>query len=384
MNVSYDPPFLDQTLFLKNPFKAESKEESTAPAPAPRRPGGIPTGGFALPGIVPRAVPTPEPTPDVEETGEPETTEQVEEEPQDEEPEEEEVDEPTEAAAPPPLPAGRPSGGSVPIPSRSIPTPQPSQSLPPPLPSGRPSAPPQRAPPAVIVDEPSQYDDAEAEEEEQDDESDMDVPLPPRRASSTGNTAQEPVETRSDPPPPRPSGPPPLPSKRDSAEISSPVTKFTPLGPTLSQRSNAEGGLLGVSIPHVSLEGDDELSPTSDFVVVPSAGPTRQDSRSSGTLVAGRTSSGSHGDQQYQHRSAIGAQVFAAAHSMLRDRSLRITPDALVEACLSRVEIPPREGHKFGLLIYSLEGDVKSKTVQEPSTELDEPCPGDVSGSFVV
>ncbi|ORY77260.1 hypothetical protein BCR35DRAFT_305565 [Leucosporidium creatinivorum] len=182
-------------------------EEAEEPAP-PRRLPGIPTGGFALPGIV-APVRAPEPEPEEEEPVEQED-EQVAEPEVEEATEHEPIQEPKAEDAPPPLPAGRPS--SMLPPRRSVPTPQATEHdqedvvAPPPLPSGRP-LPPQPQVAEQFVEEPETHEDFAQEVEEQ-------APPPPTRPQ--GGLPPVPTVATSPPLPPTASPPASPPSRRAS------------------------------------------------------------------------------------------------------------------------------------------------------------------------
>lgn len=235
---------------------AAPEEDVEEPAPPPRRLPGIPTGGFALPGIV-APVRAPEPEPEEEEPVQQEEEQAIE--PEAEEPVEEQPVEESEAAvAPPPLPAGRPS--SMLPPRRSIPTPQASQDIqndeivPPSLPSGRP-LPPQPQVAEQFVEEPETREDYAQEVEEQ--------ALPPPPSRPPGGLPPIPIAVSSLPLPPTASPPASPPSRRTSIFKSSSKqgsTSELDLQPTRTSMDSTRG--LGVA--GAGYAGDDASPQRSD------------------------------------------------------------------------------------------------------------------------
>ena len=85
--------------------------------------------------------------------------------------------------------------------------------------------------------------------------------------------------------------------------------------------------------------------------------------------------------QLAQFSSTIGAQIFAAAHTKLNDKSAREqSGESLIGFCLSRATDPlPPRGWSFGASILELEGSNKGKA--NVLNEVDEPRAGDGESS---
>ncbi|KAI5478626.1 SH3 domain protein [Pseudohyphozyma bogoriensis] len=410
------------------PAAPPAEEEEEAPAPPPRRPGGIPTGGFLLPGMVAK-VPEPEPEPEPEVEHEPEADVEAEAEPEEVAVEEEAVDEeeyenvepqPVElgdpeeeySTAPPPLPAGRPS---QPPPRRELPTPDPSEVNPP-------TKLPQVPSESTIYDEPEEVPEVPSS--------------PPTRAV------------------PLPSSPQQQPAKRNSRGSFSSLKR---------KIGSGDSGMLGVSIPRGSIDlnrqsidedreavsspslpeapamikstssggggykaRDLDLSTASQWwraqpfappmsvvqrkdavydvseSTATKRGKTRHDNEIeiiyndlSKTILsisftdddaseASTSINQAHfppppfpsATQLSSYSSTIGAQIFAAAHSKLTDKSARLSTEAFVDFCFSRATDPlPPIGYSYGVptLTASVDGSKKAS-----SNETDEPRAGDI------
>ncbi|BGP33715.1 assembly of actin patch protein [Rhodotorula toruloides] len=364
---------------------AQRDEEESAPAPPPRRPGGIPAGGFALPGIAPLRLPPqhePEEQPSqTEEESEPlptsgktlaeksaaatdqafartdqafTRTDQERKKMQDAEvapPDEEEVQEEQvveQEEVPPPLPPSRPS-----------------------------TLPPRRSVPIPAEEEQPHGDDAADGEPEQ-----PDVLGQARQVAEPEACGEEPQAEQDEddlpppPPPPRPAGghqsslplAPPMPPTR--AIPSSPPTHPAP-NPIFLQQDDAELARTATQSSRKS-----SINPPRSSLDVPFE-PLRADSTSS-SQAQYPTSSTPNLDALLQWSASLGAQVFAAAHTKMSDKQARGLSDAdLIHFCFSRATDPlPPIGGQYGVRIYeaTVEQGKKVPLVRED----DEPRAGDV------
>ena len=272
-----------------------------------------------LPGIAPRLPPAPAPV--VEPEAEAEQEAEVEPEP---EPVPVQDDEP----APPPLPTGRPSSQLAP--RRSMPVPQESDDdeIASPLPPTR-----------SFVAEPAAYDEPESEEEE------AAPPPPPRSTRPTMSPLLPPIALPPTSPPPTRAVPQSSPSKRTSVPV--PARQSTDLR---RPSTDANSGLLGISIPRGSL--DDDRPPVALAPAVSRA------SQSSAPSPA----------QLLEFSTTLGGQVFAAAFSQLSSKA-RTTQDAFLALCFSRAaSAQPPSGHNYGVVVLS----------SSTKLQIDEPRAGDI------
>ncbi|GAA5889162.1 hypothetical protein JCM8208_007788 [Rhodotorula glutinis] len=337
------------------PVESRSGSDEAVPAHPPRRIGGMPAGGFALPGIA-QARPPPPPIEAEEEESRPlaedaaslkaksdAATEEAFErhsassegdrrEPHDEV----EDDGEEEEQAPPPLPPSRP------------PTMPPSRSVPVPTADDEPEE-------ANVLDEQQQHfdepesfahDEPEHEQvEEDEDESAMPPPPPPPRPAG-GHQASLPLSPSHESPSSPPMRAPPSP--RMSTDLARTTTQS-------SRRSSAFAGA--------------PISPRQSFGDYPSQQP--QGSSSSAPIRVNL-------DSLLQWSASLGAQVFAAAHVKQSDKSARGLSDRdLVEFCLGRATDPmPPSGGRYGAVVYdaTVEQGKKAATVSEE----DEPRAGDI------
>ncbi|KAK4050334.1 assembly of actin patch protein [Microbotryomycetes sp. JL221] len=353
--------------------KSESEEQSagTAPAdegnvsedtatPPPRRIPGLPVGGFALPGIVPAR-----PPPSAEADEDEQVNEDTEARAEDAAPEAER----DEAQAPPPLPQGRPpvpaSTGQNELQSQQA---EEQSTPPPPLPSGRPPA------PTANIDEPEQademaHDGLQTEGRERAEETFEQSPAPPPRPA--GGL----------PPPPPSSVPPPLPTQAiaDAEQDEAPPTSPT---------SRSGGGAFGLfkpksrqgsvpSLDHVTSRNSVEASRSSFEGADVQRSNSVQSTSASKPLPAVSEGSSYPPQQLVQFSTTLGAQVFAAAHTKLSDKSSRESRggEGLLEFCLSRATNPKLpSSFVYGATVLQIEGGKGGGVV----SENDEPRAGDV------
>lgn len=353
---------------------AVEEQDEEAPAP-PRRLPGFPAGAVALPGMPTRKVVDPEPEPELEPTGEAETEQEDEQEaePVQEDHTEQVMEEPESPMAPPPLPAGRPS--SMLPPRRSVPTPQATEDdqdgssapPPPPLPSGRPLPPPPQIA-SQFVEEPEMHDEPFEQVSEE--------AAPPAPARPQGGLPPVPSSTTYSSPPLPPTASPP----------SSPPSRRTSIFKSTSKRESV------TSLDHAPAATRTSMDSTRSFgggvgYLGEDTAPQRTNSTSSaagqGHPLPSLPESGGGGghsfapEQLAHFSSTLGAQVFAAAHSKLNDKSAREqSGENLVLFGLSRATDPaaPR-GASYGASVLAVEGTAKGK----PSVlnEVDEPRAGD-------
>ncbi|BGP26125.1 assembly of actin patch protein [Rhodotorula toruloides] len=348
-------------------------EEEAAPAPPPRRPGGIPAGGFALPGIAPLRLPRqtePEQQPAVtEEESEPlptssktlaEKSAAATDEAFDKTDEEratmqeegvaqqntdvQEAQDVEEDEVPPPLPPSRPS--TLP-PRRSVPNP----------------AEREQQEDAAAGEEPEQADflghsrqveepEAYAEEPHaQEDEDELPPPPPPPRPAG-GHQSSLPLS-------------PPMPPTR--ATPSSPPT-HPASSPILFQQEDAE-------LARTTTQSSRKSSIHPPRSPLPFE-PMRADSTSS-SQAQHPTFAKPNLDALLQWSASLGAQVFAAAHTKMSDKQARGLSDVdLVNFCFSRATEPlPPTGGKYGVKIY--EATVEQGKKAPVVSEHDEPRAGD-------
>ncbi|BGP01691.1 assembly of actin patch protein [Rhodotorula toruloides] len=350
-------------------------EEESAPAPPPRRPGGIPAGGFALPGIAPLRLP-----PQHEPEEQPSQTE------------EESEPLPTsgktlaeKSAAATDQAFARTDeerekmddAGVAPKDEEGVREEQvvEREEVPPPLPPSRPSTlPPRRSVPTPAAEE--HDDDAEDEPEQ------PDVLSQSRQVEEPEVYGEEPLahededEMPPPPPPPRPAGghqsslplAPPMPPTR--AIPSSPPTHPAP-NPTFFQQDDSELARTATQSSRKS-----SINPPRSSLDVPFE-PLRAASTSSSQAQYPQASKPNL-DALLQWSASLGAQVFAAAHTKMSDKQARGLSDAdLINFCFSRATDPlPPAGGRYGVKIY--EATVEQGKKVPLVREEDEPRAGDV------
>ncbi|GAA5974555.1 hypothetical protein JCM11641_002087 [Rhodosporidiobolus odoratus] len=271
----------------------QSGSEGTTPAASsdshpPRRIGGIPMGGFALPGIAPPRLPSLPPT-----DAEAEVESQSQSEDDDEAGhaaavahEDDDVDreeEREEETAPPPLPPNRPP----PAPSRSIPAPTEEQSDEGDYIPSVPADGPEEGHEGAYVAEPEEHDQVELEQEEQQEEGDEMPPPPPPPRPAGGHQASLPY--------------PQSPSLQQQAQLARSPTPTGSLKRSSTLFSNAAEKLGFSPSPRQSLDLSLHAagSATAHAPETPDQAPAPYDVAS------------------LQHfSSTMGAQIFAAAHTL--------------------------------------------------------------------
>ncbi|GAA6030402.1 hypothetical protein JCM8097_009090 [Rhodosporidiobolus ruineniae] len=350
-----EPQELEENAVSSQPA---SRDPDPVQAHPPRRIGGIPQGGFALPGIVaPRREPEPEPEPEpeVEEHHvQPAADEDVAPEERGVPVQQDEEDEP----APPPLPAGRPPTGP---PRRSVPVPAPEaeeeQGYEDPA-ADEEVEEAQHA--SHLVDEPESVEHYEPEQEE----SDMPPPPPPPRPAG-GHQASKPSlpssPTLPSSGPPSRAAPSPLPGSPDLAR--SPTQS--------SERSSRFAQAIGFSSsPRQSL--DLGLNPQRSHS---DAGSSAPPAPSSTADLAQRKDIAA----LQRWSASLGAQVFAAAHALKSSSARGLSDSSFVEECFSRAvdARPPGADGTYGVKVYeaTCEGGKKGALVAED----DEPRAGDIA-----
>ncbi|GAA6062817.1 hypothetical protein JCM10212_001549 [Sporobolomyces blumeae] len=410
----------------------ESQSSGTVTPDHPaRRYGGIPVGGFALPGIAP---PRRQATDD-DQAKESEATSEIPEDPVEEERADQAVEpaaavEAEEEPAPPPLPAGRPP--SMP-PRRSVPVPEPAQE------SQPDEAVPEHA--DEFVEEPEHHEPYGTEEEE------MPPPPPPARPAGGHQGSLPPAGAPPLPPMAAvPSSPPsraaPPPSHRDSTFS---LGRSTTRSSRRSSTAPTTAANMGFASPRQSLDlafdaervqggaipqgaflaKDVDLDAQSGTAWWRAPGGLPRSLQQRRDVAVEVTADGNDGsrcqkeveviyadlsktvvsvsyeaddtaetstalsqnhfappakpslDYLLQWSASLGAQVFAAAHAKASDKSARgLTDEQFVDACFQRATEPvPRIGTTYGAKVYeaSVEGK-KSATYAED----DEPRTGDV------
>ncbi|GAA5879148.1 hypothetical protein JCM16303_001316 [Sporobolomyces ruberrimus] len=392
--------------------ESQSSGNVTPDHPA-RRYGGIPSGGFALPGIAALRPIKPEEPKETVESSERLPDEPVQERPssvdavesEDQEVQEElqvsrelEDEEPEEEPAPPPLPAGRPL--SMPPPRRSVPVPVPEPET------------------AQEEEEANQYEE----------------PVP----EHTEQFVEEPIQHVEAPAPPPPTRSIPAPSKRESTYS---LGRSTTRSSRRSSTAPANAALMGFASPKQSLDLTFDAErvqgggfPQGQFLAkdldldtqtgsawwrtqggLPRSLQGRNDvalelitnepgnkelevvyqdySRTiistafdpEGTTEATTSISQNHFapppkpslDILNQYSASLGAQMFAAAHLKANDKSARgMTDKQFVDFCFSRVTDPLRPiGTTFGAKVY----EASSEGKKGPAFAMDcEPRAGDV------
>lgn len=337
------------------------KEEEAPPVPAPsRRIPGVPTGGVALPGIVPKRAPEPEP--EVARDQPEQLTAEDEEDRGMTADEQAAADLAEEDQAPPPLPAGRPPTVPAAQSSREIES-QGDGDAAPPLPIGRP---PQPTVANAFVDEPEQHD----REEYEDDAGVAASSPPPRRPSS---------------------GLPPLPTSASSAGASlplseqqddppgSPPTRKTSIFGRKSMTSERGLGRTSIDSSREQYLAGGAVQRTESVQSSISAGQGRMSMEQGVSAPVHPQQEQQYSPQELaQFSSTLGAQIFAAAHSKLADKNSRERDgDALVDFCFSRATNPlPRQNYGFGAPVLDVEGNAKAKT-PTIRVQQDEPRAGD-------
>ncbi|GAA5838646.1 hypothetical protein JCM9279_003817 [Rhodotorula babjevae] len=351
------------------PVESRSGSDEAVPAHPPRRIGGMPAGGFALPGIAQARPPPPPPPADAEPEPEQDESHPLAEdaaslkaksdaatdeaferhsassdgdrlEARDEvEAAGEELDDDEEEQAPPPLPTSRPP--TMP-PSRSVPVPA--------ADDDRDEANVQEEQ-QQHVDEPESFaHDEQGYEQDQEEEGDsaMPPPPPPPRPAG-GHQASLPLSPSHDSPSSPPMRAPPSP--RMSSDLARTATQS-------SRRSSAFAGA--------------PISPRQSFGDYPSAQQQQHGDVSSSAPIRANL------DSLLQWSASLGAQVFAAAHVKQSDKAARGLSDRdLIEFCLGRATDPmPPSGGRYGAVVYDamVEQGKKAATV----SENDEPRAGDI------
>ncbi|GAA5934587.1 uncharacterized protein JCM15063_004622 [Sporobolomyces koalae] len=407
----------------------ESQSSGTVTPDHPaRRYGGIPSGGFALPGIAAIRPPVKEQPAEVEaenQAGEEHTSSEASEliaEPAQAEAEEtEENDEPAsleQEEVPPPLPKGRPL--SMP-PRRSVPVPEPEEEL--------------EQPEGDAADDQASLEQSQTFSEEPESGDLAPPPPPPARPAGGHQASHASITAVPSSPPSRPV--PSSPSKREST--------FS-LGRTTTRGSNVSGGMstsaqsMGFTSPKQSLDlafdaeriqggfaqgafaardldldtqtgnawwrtqrglprslqgrkdvaldflndapGNTELEVIhedySRTVISVSYDPndtTEATTSISQNHFAPREKPSL--DVLLQYSATLGAQIFAAAHLKASDKSVRgITDEQFVNFCFGRATEPvPRIGSTFGAKVY----EASSENKKGPAYAMDdEPRAGDV------
>ncbi|BGP18038.1 hypothetical protein JCM10213_008427 [Rhodosporidiobolus nylandii] len=327
----------------------ETPTDSESPTPAndghpPRRIGGMPQGGFALPGIAaPRPPPSAEPEPEAEAEEPPVQAEEEHEPPREDDREEE--------PAPPPLPPNRPP------PSRAPPPPAPAQ---------------------ADEDLEQAYADYTASDEEQEYQHDGQVVDEPEDhyAPSSEPQHKQPVEEAEGdmpppPPPPRPAGghqsslpqsPPPQQAELARSPAQGSSASFAPKRSSTLFSNAAEK--LGFSpSPRQSL--DLSLSGSPSLATPSSPVPGAQNDLLSLPI-----------EDLLRHSASLGAQVFAAAYSLRSQGARGLSDGQFVEQCFAKAtDARAPSGGEYGARVYEarVEGKKDVKTV-----ERDEPRAGDV------
>ncbi|GAA5940996.1 hypothetical protein JCM3775_001117 [Rhodotorula graminis] len=338
------------------PVESRSGSDEAAPAHPPRRIGGMPAGGFALPGIA-QARPAPPPVEAEQEESRPlaedadslkaksdaATEEAFERHSASSEGDRREQRDEVEGGeqeepAPPPLPSSRP------------PTMPPSRSVPVPAADAEPEQGNVLDEQQHHVDEPESFahDEQEPEQVEVDEEESAMPPPPPPPRPAGGHQASLPLSPTHD----SPSSPPmraPL-SPRMSTDLARTATQS-------SRRSSAFAGA--------------PISPRQSFGDYPSQSQP-------GDSMSGSAPVRANLDSLLQWSASLGAQVFAAAHVKQSDKSARGLSDRdLIEFCLGRATDPmPPSGGRYGAVVFdaTVEQGKKAATVSQE----DEPRAGDI------
>ncbi|GAA6004071.1 hypothetical protein JCM10207_002411 [Rhodosporidiobolus poonsookiae] len=369
--------------------QVESGSEGTTPAEGhpPRRVGGIPMGGFALPGMAAPRPPRSEPEENVdakeqEQHVQPAADEDIA--PEDRGvPEEPSADGP----APPPLPPNRPSTGP---PRRSIPVPPPAASQDEDREHGHvdPVADEDDQYEPVLEashDEPQQYvDEPEAHEEE----GEMAPPPPPRPAGGhTSPSMDHPsrmasISSVSSRPPARV---PPLPQSdaeltrsptqgsQRSAYSPRPVYETGSARPSLDLGAYAHGG-------QQQYDADEYAQGHHEGGVPPAGYDSGLVQPAAEASSASRPPERASLDALLQWSATLGAQVFAAAHVLKSSSARGLTDEQFVDKCLEKATepwVPAKGEYAYGVRVYEavVEQGKKGALVQED----DEPRAGDVA-----